>query len=444
MISGATDPTTSAFSQEPTGGWRELPPGVRLYIGAIVTITALTGVALLYYHLTSRMLNAQLWSPRGDNYGDFWHYHNLFRVFHTRAFFQSADRFAYPAPCAVIYALLYHAGPRPHLVFDLLLMLTFCGSGLVFFRVLMRFGMSRRNSAGLATLMMLTSYPWHTLYDRGNLELFVYIFLATGLAAYLTGRESLAAALWGCAGALKIYPLVMLVVFLQRRTLRPLLVGTMIFASVSLASFWYVGPTIGAAALGSLNGVLGFLGNYAASARRSELNLDHSVLGAAKELLTMHMLGLGTNWPNLSRAYQITVCAAGAILYLVRVRRLPALNQLCLLLVAIVLLPPVSYDYTLIHMYLVLGIVLGAYLYAFHRGQRFPGANAYFLAFALITTAQTWLQIRSLQTNGIIKCGALLALCWLLLRFPLRIGSESEDAASVPSRQTELTRSTTA
>jgi hypothetical protein len=273
---------------------------------------------------------------------------------------------------------------------------------------------------------MLTSYPWHTLYDRGNIEVFVYVFLATGLWAYLTGRQTLAAVLWGCAGAMKIYPLAMLAIFLHRRTLRPLLVGIATFAGVLLFSFWYVGPTIRMAALGSLHGVFGFLGSYAASARRSELNADHSVLGSIKEILTLHMFGLGKDWPGLSIAYQGTVAVAGSILFFGWVRKLPVLNQLCLLLIAIVLLPPVSYDYTLIHTYLVMGIVLGAYFYALRHDQPFPGAKAYFAAFGLIATAQVWILIRGLRVNGLIKCGSLLMVCWLLLRFPLRMGLEIE------------------
>ncbi len=426
MISLASDGGTPASPPRPTGGWRSFPPGLKVYIALILAITAMTALALGYYHFTTRMLNAQLWTPQSDNYGDFWHYQKLFRVFHTQAFFQSADRFAYPAPCALIYAMLYHTGPRPHLVFDLILILIFCVSGLVFYRVLLRFGMRRADAAGLTALLMLTSYPWHTLYDRGNIELFVYVFLAGGLWAFLTGRQSLAAVLWGCAGAMKIYPLAMLAIFLHRTRLRPLLVGVLTFAGVLLISFWYVGPTVRVAAMGSLNGVFGFLGTYAANARRSELNGDHSILGSVKEILTLHMFGLGRQWPNLSKAYQATVIVGAPILFFAWVRKLPVLNQLCLFLIAIVLLPPVSYDYTLIHTYLVMGMVLGAYFYALRNGWPFPGAKTYFAAFALIATAQVWILIRGLRVNGLLKCAALLTVSWLLLRYPLRMGLDAE------------------
>ncbi len=423
--SGSSAP---ASSKAGAGAGTDLPPALRLYVVLIVTITVLTALALVYYHFTSRALEAQLWTSRTDNYGDFWHYRKLFEVFHTEAFFESADRFAYPAPCAVLYAMLYHSGPRPHSVFDLLTLLIFCASGFMLYRLLIQCGLRRKLAIGVTALMMLTSYPWHTLYDRGNLELFVYVFLATGVWAFLKGRNSPAAILWACAGTLKIYPLILLAVFFRRRTLRPLLIGILTFAGVLLVSFWFVGPTIRAAALGSMNGVFGFLGNYASSARKSELNLDHSILGAMKEILSLHMFGSIESWPNLSKIYQVSAVLVGAALFFAYIRKLPVLNQLCLLLIAIVLLPPVSYDYTLIHTYLVLGIVLAAYFYALHLRRPFPGATAYAIAFALLATAQTWIQFRGFRGNGVIKCGALLVICWLLLRFPLRTGSTIEQA----------------
>ena len=407
--------------------WGKLPPGLKLYLAMIISIWALTAIALVYYHFTSSMLETQLWSPRTDNFGDFWHYYKLFASFHTQAFFESADRFAYPAPCAVLYAMLYGAGPRPHLVFDILLVLVFLASGYLFFRALQHFGVERKEAALITALLMMTTYPWHTLYDRANLELFVYVFLAGGVWAFLTDRPVLAAALWGCAGAMKIYPIALLALFLHRRTKLPLLVGLATFAGVLLLSFWYAGPTIAAAARGTVEGMTGFIGHYAASARREELNLDHSMLGALKEILSLNMFHLGEDWSRMSRVYQFAVFLGAPILFFGWIRRLPLLNELCLLLVAVVLLPPVSYDYTLVHIYLVMGIVLGAYFYAIRRGRAFPGAMVYFAAFALLTTPQTWIHLRGLRPNGVIKCLALIVIAVLLMRFPLSVGLPVEN-----------------
>jgi hypothetical protein len=393
----------------------------------IVSIWGLTAIALVYYHFTGYMVQAQLWSPGSDNFGDFWHYHKLFALFHTRAFFESADRFAYPAPCAVLYAFFYGSGPRPHLVFDITLALVFLTSGGFFFRFLQRLGLERVEAALITALLMVTSYPWHTLYDRANMELFVYVFLAAGVWAFLAGRPMLAAALWGCAGALKIYPIALLALFLHRKTFRPLLLGLATFAGVLLISFWFVGPTIAIAAKGTIDGLTGFVGHYAGTARREELNLDHSALGAIKEILSLNMFHLGADWQKVSIAYQTMVFLGAPVLFFSWIRKLPLLNELCLLLIGVVLLPPVSYDYTLVHIYLVLGIVLGAYYYAVRRGHTFPGAITYFAAFALLSTPQTWIHLRGLRPNGVIKCLALIVIAALLLRFPLGMGLAVEN-----------------
>jgi hypothetical protein len=413
------------------GGTARLPYGLQLYMRLVLLGTALTALALVYLHLRHvPLLEAGLWSSGDDRFGDLWHYRPLFQYFHTAQFFLSADRFAYPAPCAVLLAMLYSFGSQTHTVFNVALVGTMVLSAVLFRRALMRFGISPAEALLLPAVLALTSYPWHMLYDRGNLELFVYIFLAAGVWAYLGGRPVLAAALWGLAGAMKLYPLVVLAVFFQRHALRSLLAGAASAAAALVGSFWYVGPTIKTAALGTVSGLTGFVGHYAGSARRSELNFDHSILGSIKEVLSLNFLHLGQDWPTLGRVYEGVIAVVATIVYFRWVRRIPELNQLCLFLVALVLLTPISYDYTLVHTYLIMGIVAAAYLQATRAGRPFAGAKAYFIAFAVLATSQTWIHLRGLGINGIAKTIALLVIGSLLLRLPLTMGVEAEDAVA--------------
>jgi hypothetical protein len=419
-----------SLSSRPLFQWKSLSSPLRLFLSLCVTLDLITLIALPYYHrVYNDAARIQIWSLQADRFGDFWHYHELFDAFHTQAFFTSADRFAYPAPCAAVYRFLYHLGPRPHIVFSAMLFAVLFASAFLFYRTLLKYGVKQDHAFLVAAFLVLTSYPWEKLFDRANIELFVYLFLALGMWAYLTGRKSLAAAMWGCAGAMKIYPLIMLALFLHRKTLRPLLTGVFTFAGVLLASFWYVGPTIKAAAIGSITGITGFIGNYAANAHLRELTIDHSILGAMKELLLLDTSHIG-GWQHLSTIYQAIVIIGGPILYFVRIRKLPALNQMCLFLTAIVLLPPVSYDYTLIHIYLVMGIIVTAYLSAMQRGEQPQSAKAFAVIFALLTSSEGWAQHSLLRVNGVIKCAALLALCWLLLRIPLTLGLDAKAEAT--------------
>jgi hypothetical protein len=408
-----------------------LPPGLKFFLLLDLLLTMSAGLSLLYYHFHHIPLaNTHLWTAIEDRYGDLWHYRLLFEKLHTAGFFQGQERFAYPAPCAVIYAVLYHFF-HSFAIFNTILVLALAASTYLFSRALLRSGLQPMWALLFPLIVALTAGPWQVLCDRANLELFVYLFTGGGVWAYLTGRKTFAAVLWGCAGAMKIYPLALLAVFLARKTMRQFLAGAAVAALVLLLSFWFVGPTIGAAAMGTLMGVTGFLNTYAAVARRLELNIDHSMLASIKQILSLHMLHLGYDWPHLSRGYEITVCVLAPVLYFKRIRQMPEINQLCLMLVAIVLLPPVSYDYTLIHIYLVFGIITASYLFALRQGRPYAGVMSYYVAFALLFTREEWISIpgRGLVFNGLLKCGSLIALGVLLLRFPLTMEAETDAPA---------------
>jgi hypothetical protein len=416
-------------SNDATTPFLGLPPALRLYLGSILFLSALTVLAFIHYRLAGYH-TSDLWIHTRDRYRDLNQYDRLFKFLHTSAFFHDKlDRFAYPAPCAVLFALLFKAFPHVHAVYVVLFLPTLVCSAFLLFRALVHFGLQRSGAAALASIIMVTSYPWMILYDRANIELFLYLFLAAGFWAYLTGRKTLAAALWGCAGSMKIYPIILLAVFLHRSTIRPLIVGLFTATAALLLSFWFVGPTISEAAVGTLNGVRGFVGHYANGFNST--GVDHSIMGAAKELFAAHSALSAHQWATIGTLYQLIIALGGLILWFSRIRKLPEPNQFCLLLVAIVLFPPVSYDYTLIHTYLALGFVLAAYLSSLRSARPFPAAKTLFIAFALVATSQTWMQNHSFRLNGVIKCAALVTIFIVLLRHPLTIDSADPDARSL-------------
>jgi len=415
-------------SPSSVGGWKNIPQDLKLYAKVLLSLNLIAFASLIYYYCVyGEMWRADIWSVSSDRFGDFWHYHWLFGFIHTQAFFSNADHFAYPAPCAVILDMLYHSGPYPHGVFCTVLGGALLASAYWLYRILTGYGWRTRDAAAFCAFVAINAYPWWKLLDRSNLEVFVYLFLATGVWAYITGRKSLAAILWGCAGAMKIYPVVMLVLFLRKSALRQLVIGSVTCIVVLLCSFWFVGPTIHAAALGSVQGVTGFLGSYAGTSRVYELSIDHSLLGSIKELCLFDTAHLDHHWKHQSTGYQAAVILIGPILYFMRIRKLPVWNQMGLFLTAIVLLPPVSYDYTLVHTYLTFGVVVSAYLYALQSGRTLPHAAAFFTAFAVIGSTQGWMAHWIYRFNGVIKCTALLTLAVLLLITPLTLGPAADE-----------------
>ncbi len=408
-------------------------PALTLFAALLLLFTVLP-LAYLFelQYLQEPFLSARLWSQGPDRFGDFWHYRQLLEVLHQPEFFTTRDRFAYPAPCALIYQGLYRFGSHPHVSFNLLLWSVEGVSALLLLRAMLRRGLHPSKAVPFVILLVATSYPWHTLYDRGNIELFVYVLIASGVWAWFAGHERLAALLWGCAGALKIYPLLLLVLFAKRGSWRTCMLGLICFLSVLFLSFWYVGPTIKLAANGTMWGIRGFVGTYGAHTRFNELVLDHSLLGGMKELLTLPIFPLTDRQIALSHTYEAVVALAGPFAFARWRRTAPPVNQLCLLLLAMVLLPPVSYDYTLVHGYLVIGIVLCAYLEATRRGVPFPGARMYVVAFAILCTAENWINIFGFQPNGLLKAAALTAVAIHLIRNPLRLESYTEPRALPP------------
>jgi uncharacterized membrane protein len=91
-----------------------------------------------------------------------------------------------------------------------------------------------------ATLFPLTvalvSFPIAGLLQRGNIELFVWVFAGVGTWLFVRGREDAAAALWGLAAAVKLYPIVLLGLLLPRGKWRAFAVGVGTFVGVTVAS----------------------------------------------------------------------------------------------------------------------------------------------------------------------------------------------------------------
>jgi hypothetical protein len=92
---------------------------------------------------------------------------------------------------------------------------------------------------------------------------------------------------------------------------------------------------------------------------------------------------------SLLNGYLAVAAALGLALYILRIRFLPILNQILCLCIASILLPPTSYDYTLIHLYVPWGLMV---LYAIDlaKAKRSPqGLYSVFVCFAILMSAES-------------------------------------------------------
>ena len=365
-------------------------------------------------------LTKGMWPRYDDWFADLFHYDTTFAYLHSQTFFTYIERFAYPAPSAVVYYFFIQSGSHRLAVFLLLALWAGIISALLLARGLFRNGVGKIESGVFALVLLLTSWPFLFLLERANIEIVVLYLTLGGSLAYWKGQLRTSAVFWGLAASLKIYPVVLLALFLKRKLSVPLLAGLISFATSMGLSFWWVGPSIRVAALGSFHGTAGFVSSYAYHARAVELTFDHSFLAAIKSPLAIHRLHV-SSWTMrlIGRFYIGAVLLLACVAFYVRVRHLPRFNQFAILMIAMVALPPVSYDYTLCPLYPTFGLTALVLVRTQKMNRVPPGLKQLFWCFLVLFTSQTVVFYQSFHPNGLIKFVALLISLSLLLRYPI-------------------------
>ncbi len=372
-----------------------------------------------------------MWSRYDDRFADLTHYDTVFPYLHQERFFTGPERFAYPAPAAVVYDGLMHLTTHRLAAFLIFTVLLAVIPALVFGRKLATRAMPIGSVIGLLGTAVLTSWPLLFLLERANIESLLVLLTLVGSVAFWRKQPGVAACLWGLAAALKIYPAVLLVLFLSRRRIGAFSIGAGTMVATLLASFWFVGPTISFAARGTVQGISGFVGSYATRSREWELRHDHSFLAFLKQPLAIHRLHLSPDVSHLSAVYFLVAGMGIVVLYVTRFRTLPDLNQYILVVIAMVALPPVSYDYTLMHLYPSFGLLVLLLLGSEREARSIAALRSLFWCFTLILASENFVFWIAFHMNGMIKAAALFWAAVLLVRYPLPT-LRSEDAIAPP------------
>jgi hypothetical protein len=286
--------------------------------------------------------------------------------------------------------------------------------------------------SGLAILFALTCaatcWPLWLLFDTANIEGVVVVVLALGVLAFVADRCWLAATLIGLAGALKLFPLILLALLLSRRRYREFFCGICVAAAATLASLAILGPSI-AEAQRQIDIAFGFLTRInIATPSPQALDADHSLFTLVRSALLLTHSGHLHPMPGAAdgdrallvsalAAYLVIVAVAGLAAYFLHIRRLPMLNQILALSISGVLLPPTSLDYTLLHLLVPFGL-LCAWTAQGGKGHRpRPSVAWCFLCFALLFTADTYFTWRFALTSDVRAMVLLLPLV-IVLRYP--------------------------
>ena len=402
-----------------------LPPVLRRFWIAMALLTLASAV---YTAITAWLW--KLHAPYGlpllwyDGIGgDFNVFGPGFRHFGRPEFWSSFDYpFTYPAPLAVVFAVLYRSA-HPLRVYEGLLCVALAAGASWFVRELTNRGIAPAVAWVFTLTTLAMTWPLLFEFDTANSEGVVVIVLAAGVLAMVKDRWWLGCALVGVAGSMKIFPLILLALALSKLRYKEFAFGIAVAALVMLASLAYLGPSVAEAQRHINEGFALVRERYFFSMLRVAPAFDHSLwmpvrFAAAGLDRMLHQL------PPAERAARtqqvlawslnlyLLVCTVGGVaLYFLRIRSLPMLNQILALTVSALLLPPLSLEYTLLHLLLPFGLLATYAVDMARRDGRTRGLAACLACFVVIFNADSFLNHRYFFASE----ARLIALVVLLL-----------------------------
>jgi hypothetical protein len=400
-------------------------------------------------------LNTFLYSP-GARFWDFTVYAPRFAQWGHGDLFYTLPGFPfnYPAPL-LIAELVYYKLSHNALYAYLGTVILFAAVSAIYVAFAMPRERRVRDLAGVVALASaLLSFPLMFLIDRGNIEGLVWMAASLGLLFFITERYRPAAILLGLAASMKIFPGLLLLLFLAKRRYRDFALSLGAFAAFTFGSLWAAGPNPIAAARFIARGMEHFRQDQVLEFKPFEAGFDHSLFAFLKQIVfrALHDVSrVNAVLPKLYLVYCAAAVGGFVLIYAARVRRLPVLNQILALSALSILLPYVSYDYTLVHMFAPFSALVTVLAADASRGLlRLTLGKLLFLLlpFAVIFTPQTYLVASVVGYDGQVKALALVAVIAAALAIPLpsTLFNELRERETIqldlevkqPSRQPEL------
>jgi hypothetical protein len=373
-------------------------------------------------------------------YQDLTIYRIRFELYHSSYFYEPQvempwphlfpEAFAYPPAGAVIYSLFYLIGvdyiENTYLgIFAFWLLI----ASIVGWTILSKCGLSVLARMGLVASLFLFVFPIPFLIQRANLEIFTWMGISLGLWIYSRRHYHAAAFVIGAIAAIKLYPIILLGIFLHsRRKSYAVLTGIAAFVLITAISLWWAGPTFHDAAHGFFTGVSAFKTQHAEAARSVEGPLDHSLFAAVKIFYMQ-----GGDIKHWMPFYYAGAAIATVVVFFTRVRKMPFLNRLAFCMITMMILPPVSYEYTIVHPYVILLLILRAVAGRTPNlaSARVPLTLTVSTAAILITMSPIFLlDDATFLGDGLIQLAALLTV-WIsaaCVPWPTTAPYDQEDA----------------
>jgi hypothetical protein len=350
-------------------------------------------------------------TPGWQKFVDFKVYIAPYRYFHSQAFFTSGHPPMYPAPGMAFYRLFVISdlskNIEPSLIFYLAAILVTGAVLLVLLtRALIRHNLRPASALSFIAVLGFCSFPFWFDFHQGNVEFILWIFLTAGIMAHWRGQSWLAAACFGIATALKIFPFIFFGLLLIRRQYRQIAFGVAVAAVATVVSLWLLCPDIAYSWRASNAAVASMRPQSMLVLWPIQSGFDHSLFCLFKRCF--HVLPPLATMDRYLNIYFAIVVPAGCALYWFRIRKLPVVNQILCLTVASILFPPVSYDYNLLELYAPLTLLV--YVALSRPSDRSKPLLAAFSLFAFLLAPQSEFILHGLRMAGQLKAIALLAL----------------------------------
>ena len=403
--------------------YSDLPRALRVFLLVACALTISSLLSALIWRVRGYGLpySAPYYFVPGDLFQDFQAFRPRFRLFGTDAFFtQFPGQYAmYPAPLLYPIALFmrFQHPIREFLLVSIGVVIAFAA---VLFKALRSTGINS-GSAGLFTITaLLTSYPVLFLIQRGNLEILIWVPVSLGLILFIRKKYGWAAVAFGLAVALKLYPFMFLSLLVVRRRFKEVGIAVLTALAVTTLSLWELGPSLAAAFRWNSIQLQAF-GKYFAASEWA-LGYDHSFFSLVK-LVT---LSLHPDLTPFVRTYTISAAALGILIFVLFLWRIPQLNHILVVSILSVTIPPVSYDYTLLSLYVAFGSLCVLAIEAERVKQSVTSLTTQLILMALVLTPESYVIFSGARYGAQLRTFCLIGSGVLALRYPLTIQNELE------------------
>lgn len=330
----------------------------------LITFIGIAGfnIAVFYHYILGMYLrlpwphNSFLFNP-GDRFMDFYHTWIFGRdiLAGTSPYLNAFPCVYFPFTPFVILPFSFGNWYVGLIIFSLLVIAVF---GWFLYQGIKGFeNYSLLEKVGCVVLLTITSYPLLFVLDRGNIEGLIFIFLCLFIYFYKKEKFLLSITLLAFAISMKLYLAALLILLISDRRHKEAISCVLITLGITLSSLFLMKGSILFNLAEFMKDLNYFKGMYIIG--NAGTNYSHSLFNVFKKI-NLH-LPIIENVNTFTSLYLILAFAIFGLiaLYIIFIEK-KFWKKVTLLVLSMILLPYVSFDYTLIHIYIPLMLFINS------------------------------------------------------------------------------------